>query len=179
MAYRSQSRNGYESDRWKLIVLDRPTGALNVVSEGLDCWVQSCAWEQDSKALFLTVVDRGRQSIQMIPAGGGGSRVIVSGPTMLDDMQLTADGKTMIYSGQSGSAPTELYRAASSGGTASALTHLNDELLSQYQLTPLEEFWVEGPQQAPAQSFIVNPPYFHSHKKYPVLLLIHAGPEGE
>ena len=35
----------------------------------------------------------------MIPAGGGGSRVIVSGPTMLDDMQLTGDGKTMTTDG--------------------------------------------------------------------------------
>jgi len=98
---------------------------------------------------------------------------------MLDDMQLTADGKTMIYSGQSGSAPTELYRAASSGGTASALTHLNDELLSQYALTPLEEFWVEGAEQARVQSFVVKPPNFQANKKYPVLLLIHGGPEGE
>jgi dipeptidyl aminopeptidase/acylaminoacyl peptidase len=179
LAYRSQSRNGYESDRWKLIVLDRTSGALNVVTDALDRSVQSFAWSHDSKVLLFTVVDRGRQSIQMIPAGGGGSRVIVSGPTTLDDMQLTADGKTMIYSGQSGSAPTEIYRAASSGGTASALTHLNDELLAQYSLTPLEEFWVEGAEQARVQSFVVKPPNFQPNKKYPVLLLIHGGPEGE
>lgn len=115
----------------------------------------------------------------MIPAAGGGSRIIVSGPNTLDDMQLTADGKTMIYSGQSGSAPTEIYRADSAGGSPVALTRLNESLLSRYQLTPLEEFWVEGADKTRVQSFVVKPPGFQAGQKYPVLFLIHGGPEGE
>ncbi len=179
LAYRSQQRPGYESDRWRLMVLDRATGNVNPVTDSLDRPVQSLAWSHDSKVLFFTVLDRGRQSIQMIPASGGASRVIVSGPSTADDMQLTRDGKTMIYSAQSGSAPTELYRAASTGGAPVALTHFNDALLAQYDLTPLEEFWVDGAEKVRLQSFVVKPPGFDSNKKYPVLFLIHGGPEGE
>jgi dipeptidyl aminopeptidase/acylaminoacyl peptidase len=179
LAYRSQQRPGYESDRWRLMVLDRATGSVNPVTDSLDRPVQSFVWSHDSKQLFFTVLDRGRQSIQMIPAAGGASRVIVSGPSSADDMQLTSDGKTMIYSSQSGSAPTELYRAASSGGAPVALTHLNDALLTQYDLKPLEEFWVDGADKVRVQSFVVKPPNFDQNRKYPVLFLIHGGPEGE
>jgi dipeptidyl aminopeptidase/acylaminoacyl peptidase len=179
LAYRSQQRAGYEADRWRLMVLDRATGSVNAVTDSLDRPVQSFAWSHDSKQLFFTVLDRGRQNIQMIPAAGGATRVIVSGPSTADDMQLTSDGKTMIYSSQSGSAPTEIYRAESAGGAPVALTHLNDSLLAQYDLKPLEEFWVDGADKARVQSFVVKPPNFDASRKYPVLFLIHGGPEGE
>ncbi len=142
------------------MVLDRATGSVNPVTDSLDRPVQSFTWSHDSKLLFFTVLDRGRQSIQMIPAAGGATRVIVSGPVSADDMQFSGDGKTMIYSSQSGSAPTEIYRAASSGGAPVALTHLNDTLLAQYALTPLEEFWVDGADKTRVQSFVVKPPNF-------------------
>jgi len=179
LAYRSQQRAGYESDRWRLIVLERATGRVNAVTDTLDRPVQSFAWFPDSGALFFTALDRGRQSIEMIPATGGASRVIVSGASTLDDMQLTSDGKTMIYTGESGSAPSEIFRAASTGGAPVALTHLNDALLAQYDLTPLDEFWVESTDKARVQSFVVKPPHFQSNQKYPVLFLIHGGPEGD
>ena len=179
LAYRSQQRPGYESDRWRLIVLERATGRVNAVTDTLDRPVQSFAWFRDSGALFFTAVDRGRQSIEMIPVTGGASRVIVSGASTLDDMQLTSDGKTMIYTGESGSAPSEIFRAASTGGAPVALTHLNDALLAQYDLTPLDEFWVESADKTRVQSFVVKPPRFQSNQKYPVLFLIHGGPEGD
>ena len=179
LGYRSQQRPGYESDRWRLIVLERATGKVNPVTDTLDRPVQSFAWSADSGVLFFSVLDRGRQSIEMIPAGGGASRVIVSGASTLDDMQLTSDGKTMIYSGESGSAPSEIFRAASTGGAPVALTHLNDALLAQYDLTPLDEFWVESIDKTRVQSFVVKPPRFEPNRKYPVLFLIHGGPEGD
>jgi dipeptidyl aminopeptidase/acylaminoacyl peptidase len=179
LAYRSQQRAGYEADRWRLVVLDRATGNVNAVTETLDRPVQSFTWSRDSKQLFFTVLDRGRQNIQMIPPSGGATRVIVSGPATADDMQLTSDGKTMIYTSQSGASPTEIYRAASAGGVPVALTHLNDALLSQYDLPPLEEFWVDSIDKARVQSFVVKPPNFVASTKYPVLFLIHGGPEGE
>jgi len=179
LGYRSQSRGGYESDRWRLNVLERATGRVNVLTDSLDRPVQSFAWSPDSNALFFTVLDRGRQGIELIPVAGGASRVVVTGASSLDDMQLASDGKTMIYSEQSGSAPVELYRASSAGGAPVPLTHLNDALLAQHQLTPLEDFWVDSPDKARVQSFVVKPPNFQPTQKYPVLFLIHGGPEGE
>jgi len=178
LAFRSQARAGYESDRWRLMVLERATGRTTNLTESLDRWVGSVTWSHDSTRLFFTVEDRGRTGLQMIPVTGGGSRTIISGPSSLDDVQFTSDGRTMIYSEQSGSRPTELFRVSSSGGTGVALTHLNDSLLARSALTPLEEIYAEGAEKARVHAFVVKPPNFSPQGRYPVLFLLHGGPEG-
>jgi dipeptidyl aminopeptidase/acylaminoacyl peptidase len=177
LAFLSQQRGGYESDRWRLMVLDRATGRTVNLTEGLDRWVEAFTWSPDSTRLFYTVEDRGRAGLQMIAASGGGSRNIISGSSTLSDVQLTADGKTMIYLEQSGSRPNELFRVSSSGGAPVALTHINDSLLSGYQLTALEELSVESLDKTRISAFVVKPPDFTDTKKYPVLFLIHGGPQ--
>ncbi len=177
LAWRMQARAGYESDRWRLAVLDRATGKLNVVTDAVDRWVESFAWTPDSTKLFFTVQDRGRQYVQMVPAAGGGARIVLSGDSTIDDMQFTPDGKTVVYTEQTGSRPTEIY-AAPSGGTPAPLTHFNDALLSGYRMPKLEEFWVESADQARIHSFIVKPYGFREDRKYPALFLIHGGPQG-
>jgi dipeptidyl aminopeptidase/acylaminoacyl peptidase len=84
-----------------------------------------------------------------------------------------------VFTRQSGDSPVEICKAVSSGGAVVALTHLNDNLLNQYQLTSLENFWVTGAENAQVQSFMVKPPDFNPAQKYPVLLMIHGGPQGE
>jgi dipeptidyl aminopeptidase/acylaminoacyl peptidase len=178
IAWRAQLRAGYESDRFRLLVLERSTGNVTNLTDNLDRWVNSFTWAPDSTGLFFTIDDRGRQSIQLIPVAGGAARMVASGDNELDDMQLTRDGKTMVYTQQSGVSPVEIYRAASAGGAPVALTHLNDQALNTCQLTPLEEFWVDGAEGARVQSFVVKPYGFQPDRKYPVLLLIHGGPQG-
>lgn len=177
IAYRSQTRPGYESDRWRLTLLERATGRVTLLTEALDRWVSSFTWAPDSTRLFFTAEDRGQQAIQYISVNGGGIRVAISGANQLDDVQFTPDGKTMVYTEQSGSRPVELFRA-SSAGSETPLSRLNDAVLSRHALTSLENFWVEGAEGARVQSFMVKPPDFDQKKKYPALILIHGGPQG-
>jgi dipeptidyl aminopeptidase/acylaminoacyl peptidase len=178
LAYRTQLRAGYESDRWRLVVMERATGKANVLTEGLDRWVTGLTWTPDSTRIFFTLEDRGRTGVHMISATGGASRAIITGNSHIDDVQFTSDGKTMIYTGQSGSRPVEIYRVSSTGGSASPLVRMNDSLLDHYQLKPLEEFWVEGAERTRVHSFVVKPPDFDAAQKYPVVFLIHGGPQG-
>ena len=178
LAFRSQPRAGYESDRWRLMVLDRATGKTTNLTESLDRWVESFTWSPDSTRLFFTTEDRGRTGLQMISATGGGVRSIISGQSSLDDVQFTSDGRTMIYTEESGSRPLEIFRASSGGGAGVALTHLNDALLANATLTPLEELWVDVPDKSRVHSFITKPPNFTPTRKYPVVFLIHGGPQG-
>jgi dipeptidyl aminopeptidase/acylaminoacyl peptidase len=178
IAYRSQQRAGYESDRWRLAVIDRATTSTRILNEAQDRPVLSIAWSHDSSRIFYTAEDRGRTSIQFVPVTGGASRVAVSGDSHLDDVQFSPDGKIMLYTEQSGSRPVEIFRASSSGGTAVALTHLNDSTLAAYQLTPFEEFFVESSDKSRVHTFMLKPPGFQAGRKYPVLLFIHGGPQG-
>src|SRR5260370_5287626 len=178
IAWRAQLRAGYESDRWRLMTLERSSGKVTNFTESLERWVNSLTWSRDSGSLFFTANDRGRQAIQIIPVAGGAARVVASGDSELDDMQLTRNGKTMVYTQQSGVSPVEIYSVSSSGGAADPLTRLNDPTLSDHQMTPLEEFWVDGAEGAKVQSFMIRPPNFAPGRKYPVLILIHGGPQG-
>ncbi|MGH9631631.1 MAG: prolyl oligopeptidase family serine peptidase, partial [Bryobacteraceae bacterium] len=177
IAYRSQERAGYESDRWRLTTLERNTGAVTILNEAQDRPVASFAWHPDSLRLFYTTEDRGRTTIQMIAVTGGSTRAVITGSSHMDDIQFAPDGKTMIYSEQSGSRPAEIFRASASGGAAVPLTRLNENLLSQYELPALQEFWVERP-EVRVHSFLLMPPGFQAGRKYPVLFLIHGGPQG-
>ena len=179
IAFRSQARPGYESDRQRLLVLERATGKLTSLTETLDRSVNSFAWFPDSSRIFFTVIDRGRQGIQSVPVEGGGMRVIASGNSTLDDMVFTSDGKTMVFTRQSGAFPPEIVRVGAGGGAPVSLTHFNDPVLSSHQMTPLEELMTDREDGVQIQSFLVKPPEFDAGKKYPVIMLIHGGPQSE
>jgi dipeptidyl aminopeptidase/acylaminoacyl peptidase len=177
LAFRTQVRAGYESDRWRLALLERATGNLQHATETLDRWVTGFTWAPDSARLFFTVEDRGRQIVQMVSVPGGGARTIISGSSSVDDVRFTPDDKIMVYTEQSGAAPPEIYQTAS-GGTPTPLTRLNEALLANYQLPAFEEFWVESADKAPIHSFLLKPHGFRQGQKYPALFLIHGGPQG-
>jgi dipeptidyl aminopeptidase/acylaminoacyl peptidase len=178
LAFRSQARAGFESDRWRLMVLDRSTGQTTSLTEGLDRSAGAYTWSPDSTRLFIIMEDRGRTSLQMIQATGGGLRAIITGSASLDDVQFSADGRQLIYTEVSGTRPAEIFRASSTGGAGVALTHLNDDLLAAVQLTPLEEIYMDSLDRTRIHSFIVKPPGFSETRRYPVLFLLHGGPQG-
>ncbi len=179
LAYRTQIRGGYESDQWRLAILDLQAGTMNTLTDSLDRWVESYTWSPDSTRIFFTIDDHGSTPLLMIPAGGGPIRTIAQGPTSISAVQFTSDAKAMIYAEQSGSKPVEINKAMSTGGSGVPLTHLNDGVLDGYQLTPLEKVSVDGADGAKIESFIVKPPGFDLANKYPVLFMIHGGPEGD
>ncbi len=59
-----------------------------------------------------------------------------------------------------------------------AVTHMNDALLSQIDMQPLESFTFKGANDEEVQGFMVKPPGFDPNKKYPLKFLIHGGPQG-
>jgi dipeptidyl aminopeptidase/acylaminoacyl peptidase len=178
LAYRTQSRPGYESDKWRLVVLDRASGTLTSITDGVDRPVQSFTFTPDSSRIAYTTEDRGSQSAMMIPAGGGSPRSIISGAATVDELQFSKDNRFMVCTQQTGSSPVEIYRVSQAGGVPLALTRLNDTVIADYTLTPFEEFWVSGADGDKIHSFLLKPPKFDATKKYPVLFLIHGGPQG-
>ena len=62
--------------------------------------------------------------------------------------------------------------------TPEELTHLNESVLGEVAMSPLEPFWFEGAHGDEVEGFLVKPPNFDPSKKYPVKFLIHGGPEG-
>lgn len=179
IAWRAQNTAGYESDRWRLFVMNRAESIIRDLTDNLNLSVQSLFWTPDSTRLFFTMEDRGRQSIQMFNINGsGGSRAIISGNGTYDDVQFTPDSKTIVFTQQSGSQPSEIYRVNAGQGNPVPLTRINDALLAEYALPRFEEITVTGDDGAKVSGFVLKPADFVPQRKYPVLFLIHGGPQG-
>lgn len=183
LAWRSQARNGYESDRFALVTYDRASGEINEPAQGLDRWVGSFVWAGDSRAIFFTVEDHGQAPVYAIALSDHKHPVEIA-RLHADDLALSADGSRLYFSRASIRAPSEIASidvGGDGGGDlhgARAITHVNDATLAEVDLAPLESFTFRGAEDAEVQGFLVKPPGFDATKKYPVKFLIHGGPEG-
>lgn len=176
IAYRSQARNGYESDKIKLMLYDRQSGAVKDLTASFDRWVGELVWSPDSKNIFIVAEDRGRDMVGVVSINGGLKPLITN--TASSGISLSADGKTLAFTRSSLTMPTEVFAASSDGSNARQLTNTNAALLAQLDLNKAEDFEYDGALKAKIHGFIVKPPQFDKSKKYPMVLLIHGGPQG-
>ena len=70
LAWRSQARNGFESDKFELVVMDRATSALMDLTESFDGWVDEFTWGPKSDTIyFASPLERGkRESSKQSPS---------------------------------------------------------------------------------------------------------------
>ena len=176
IAYRSQLRNGYEADRFRLMLFDRKAGTAKELSTNFDRWVGELVWAPDSQNIFIVAEDRAREMIGVASINGGIKPLITN--TASSGVTLSSDGKTLAFTRSSLAAPTEVFAANSDGGGSRQLTQTNANLLAQLDLNKAEDFEYDGALKAKIHGFIVKPPQFDKTKKYPMALLIHGGPQG-
>jgi len=173
-----QKRAGYESDKFRLVTYDRKSGQINDLTEDFDRWAGSFAWSPDSERLYFGADDKGESPLSVIGVHGGPVRELTRGTN--DDLAVTPDGNTLLFTRMSVRAPNEIYKLALNGGSASAtpVTHVNDAVLGQVEMPAMESFWFTGAEKTQVEGFILKPPGFDAAQKYPVKFLIHGGPQG-
>ena len=198
IAYRSQQRPGYESDRFRLMLYDRKTGEKKNLTEDFDRWVGTFVWSPNSSALYFSAEQAGTSPIFKLEISQSKPILVIQG--FDDDVSVGSDGKEVFFTQMSLSAPNQIFAAdlgksfrevtpaakaeCSFAGTESAcaalqrLTHLNDSALSQVAMSPIGSFWFTGAHNDKVEGFLVKPPNFDPSKKYPVKFLIHGGPQG-
>jgi dipeptidyl aminopeptidase/acylaminoacyl peptidase len=178
IAYRSQVTPGYESDRFRLMLYDRKTNRAVSLSESLDSWVDEFTFSPDNKTIYLTAEERGRGPIYSVSVSGGPIKKVIGGEGANGDIHITSDGRTIVFSRSSSAKPSEIYRANIDGSGVTALTTTNDAFLSSFKLQPAEEVTWTGALGAKVMGWIVKPANFNPRKKYPLVVLIHGGPQG-
>lgn len=186
IAYASQARAGFESDKWRMMFLDRSTGRARELLPRWDRSAESYAFTPDSRVLLLGTGDRGRDRIFRVALGADGS-ALTPRPEMIvaehnnTAFTLAGDGRTLVWVRDAADNPHEVMigTLGASGAVAERrLTHENDALVARLDLRPAEDFWFRGAAGDSVHGFVVRPPGFAPGKKYPVLFLIHGGPQG-
>ncbi len=183
IAWKSMARAGYEADRSRLFIYDLESGQNGDATKEFDRSVGSFAWARDSRAIFFTAEDHGNSPIWGLPLEA--TQPIEIAPQIhADDLTVSRDGATLFFSRMSISAPNEIgrldLRAWQNGASATpaAVTDMNEARLSQIEMQPLESFTFKGADNDEVQGFLIKPPGFDQHIKYPLKFLIHGGPQG-
>lgn len=177
IAYRSQATARFESDRWRLMLYDRQANTSRSVTETIDNNVDSYSFTRDGKKILFAVGERGRNMIyEYDMASGAIKRLLADGVN--DDARLTPDGKTMIFTRNTAQRATEIYRANADGTNVQPLTKINDAFFARFRLQPAEEMSWTGAADTKISGWMVKPPDFDQSKKYPLLVLVHGGPQG-
>ena len=173
IAYHSQARAGYESDTWRLMLYDRASGRHTSLTDAFDRSVDAPIWSTGGTSIYFNAEDRGEMPLFVIPAAGGTPRLVTPG---LFAGEFDVRGETIAMARSSLESPVELYAVGTSGAPR-ALTRHNQPLLASLNLAQPESFTFAGAGGTEVQGFLLRPPAFEPSRKYPVLMLLHGGPQ--
>ncbi len=190
IAWRSQARAGYESDRFRLWLYDRAGKTSRDLLPNFGNWVDEFVWEPDSKSLIFVSGEKGESSIHFVHLNGSFVQANLNGA--FGGLHPLPDGKTVVASIMKVNLPGDVVKITYSWTTSDASSHpsdhldvdeqtltlLNQPLLSQLELAPMDPFWFTAQDGTKVEGFLVKPPHFDPTKKYPVKFLIHGGPQG-
>jgi len=195
LAYLSQARAGFEADRWVLKVRNRDSGESSEVTDRIDRSVQSFAWggsrevtrpfEGTVRDLFVVLDDSGSVAIRGLGllADGDGHVFVTERPKGIaggvnHSLQILPGGDDLVFLHGTSNAPNEVYRAKPDGSGLTALTRQNAPLLEALDLPRAEKLSFQGADGDEVSGWLVKPPGFDPARKYPVVFLIHGGPQG-
>jgi dipeptidyl aminopeptidase/acylaminoacyl peptidase len=176
ISYHAQLTPGYEADRWQVMLYDRETGKSESLSANFDRSATDLAWSPDSKTIYFLAENETLQPIYaMEPRAGATPKKLVDGFNTA--YSFSSDGKLLVTERTSLTLPAELFLAAGSGSGLKQLTHANEAILAGVEMNAPETFWFEGAEGSKVQAMILGPPQSVASKKYPLLVLLHGGPQ--
>lgn len=193
--YLGMEKPRYEADKNRIKAYERSTGETKVYLERFDRSPHAFEPHGAREVLFLAA-DRGRQSIYALDAATGRVRQETAGAyyglfktipgsndllvtrestTEPADLHLLARGEGMKPHVKNGPWPKGIPPA---DGTKTKRLTRHGEAVSRVEWNDAEEFWYEGAAGAAVHGFLIRPPRFRKGGKYPMILLIHGGPQG-
>ncbi|MDX9758100.1 MAG: S9 family peptidase [Bacteroidota bacterium] len=198
IAYRSMARAGYEADKYDLKVYDRQNGKTTLLTDGVDRSVGEILWTKDGKRLLFTAQDGPYISLFEVPAVGGDVLRVLKGMLALQyahmdtvmtvelgtyrhGFQLHPDGERLVFLGERQNYPTEVMSIRYDGTRLSdvrQLTETNKAVLDSIDMPAPETFTFKSFDGAEVQGWIIVPPDFDPAKTYPMIYLVHGGPQG-
>src|SRR6266566_1968508 len=176
LSYLSMERPGFEADRLRLMLVGRTGGRTDgrtvEATAGWSLSVGSYTWCPDSKCVYAVVEERGRDNVYRIDLPSFRRSLALGGGGLNTSVAAAPDGKTLVYLHQSNTQPGELWVSGK------PLTHHNDSALATLDLRPLDELGFVGALGDSVFGWVAKPPGFDPAKRYPLVYLVHGGPQG-
>jgi acylaminoacyl-peptidase len=171
---------GYHSR--EVYVMDRASGAVQVLAKDLDREIDDVQWAGSSNRLYIAYDDLGDKLIASLSLGGKLEEITndVGGMTIgrpyTSGGFSTANNGAFAYSAGRSDRPADVGVGRGTRDTR-RITDLNADLLGHKTVPVAEEIrWKSAADELEIQGWIVKPPGFDASKKYPLILEIHGGP---
>lgn len=175
IAFRSMARAGFEADKQTLVLYNRETKEITNISKQLDISFGQIIWAKDSKSIYYLAQNEIYNSIYNINIETKNNSLLIK---EVDASNLNLAGNKLIFKVQKSTLPFEVFTSNLDGSNLKQISFMNSDLLSDIEMSPLKTFWSDGAEGVKVQSIIVKPPFFDATKKYPMIFLIHGGPQG-
>ncbi len=196
LLYLAMATPGYEADKLRIKSYDLASGETETLLEPFDRSPHGFAIEGDGASVLFHAQDRGRQSIYRLTLADGSVRQLTWGThnLLVGPIAGTCD---FVVGRQTTTRPLDLYRMTPGEGIEpflapgplpegvpadvrvdlTRLTHTG-EALADVEMEEAEEFWYEGARGDLQHGFLIHPPGYDHRRAYPMILLIHGGPQG-
>ncbi|MBZ5611300.1 MAG: S9 family peptidase [Acidobacteriia bacterium] len=160
----------------RLAIMPASGGEPRVLAAKLDRGVAAPRFSADGASVVFLVADDRSEYLARVPASDGAVEKLIRGPLVISSVALGKDGRVAVVS-STDTTSGEVH--ALENGKLRALTHHNDALMAELKLGVTEEFSCKAKDGNEVHGLIVKPSDYQPGRKYPTLLRIHGGPNGQ
>ena len=160
LAWMSMERDGYESDKNRLFVMDMQNGEKKYLTDEFDYSLDMLNWAEDGQSIYFLSVYQGIEQIFNIHIDDKKIEQITTGQVDYADIK-----------------PDEIYSINLNDKAITELSFENKETLDQIIMGKVEERWIATTDNKKMLTWIIYPPHFDPNKKYPALLYCQGGPQ--
>jgi dipeptidyl aminopeptidase/acylaminoacyl peptidase len=176
LAYRAQAKAGSEADRWQLMLMPAAGGKPRSLTAKQDRSIDAFVWANND-TIYSTSERNAGMPICKIAIKDGAFMEVASGGAF-GSLSISKDGKQLAATHASMNAPAEIVLLDTASGKLRNLTDANKALLADLTMNKPESVTVKGAGGTPMQMWILKPPGFDANKKWPLVYLVHGGPQG-
>ncbi|MGE5807411.1 MAG: prolyl oligopeptidase family serine peptidase [Ignavibacteria bacterium] len=177
IAYLTQLTPGYEADRYRIALYDRVSKEIKILTENFDYTINNVKWSGDSRFIYFTADFEGYTPIYKIDIA---SNKISSVTEKISVFSFDLGNDNSIFClAKSVDRPGEIYKIKPGDKNLEQLTSFNKKILEEVDVRPAEQMWIEGAEGIKVHVFLVKPHNFDLLKKYPIILNVHGGPQGQ
>ncbi len=177
-AHRAMKRPGFEADRFGVILYEAATETVREIAPGWDRSADKIAFSGDDKSLYVLATDDGRNRLFQMDVRTGAVKLLTGDQDVSDfDVAHTPSGDVIVYAHDAMNAPGQIY-ALRPGRAPVQLTHADDAQLKDVQFAAYQRFSFAGWNGETVKGWVTKPYGWKPGVKYPVVMLIHGGPQG-
>jgi dipeptidyl aminopeptidase/acylaminoacyl peptidase len=177
IAYLQGSEPQYEEYSLnKLAIVSVDGGTPRILTASLDRPVSQPEFTKDGTGIYCLVADDRTEFLARVNVADGAVSRVVEGKRVVSDVVLGPSDKVAVLTGTE-SKPNEIY--AVEKGTLRALTHENDAWLADVVLGTMDDFSARTKDGSEVHGLLIKPPTYKAGTRYPTLLRIHGGPNGQ